>query len=142
MRIRIFSAAMLLLAAGASAGEGAAPDTGAATELVLKKGNLEAHVVRWPQPTYPARAAEQSLVGFCDVRFDLDADGCPRNMTPHCSDAVFCQSAATAMAAARFRPRIVNGTPVAHPNVVFPLEYRIDGVPPASPDPRTLTVCP
>lgn len=91
--------------------------------------DAEADPLRPPQPVYPRAAAEMGMPGYCDVRFDVDTLGRPSNIRPLCSHPAFCESAATAMQAVRFKPARRDGRIVPRRNVVYPLEYAIHGFP-------------
>ncbi|MFN7177787.1 MAG: energy transducer TonB [Thermaurantiacus sp.] len=94
-----------------------------------------------PQPVYPLYAAERGLSGACDVRFDVGEDGHPRRVRPSCSHPAFCKSASKAMVSARFRPAQFDGKPFLRRNVVYPLEYAMQGMPRQPFDPRSFVPC-
>ena len=65
------------------------------------------------QPTYPARALSQGLEGYVVVQFDVSTDGHVINVTVvDSSHKVFDGAAVKAARKFRFKPRIVNGTPL------------------------------
>lgn len=103
--------------------------------------DAEAEPLRPPQPVYPRAAAEAWMPGYCDVRFDVDTLGRPSNIRPLCSHPAFCESAAVAMQAVRFKPARRDGRIVPRKNVVYPLEYAIEGVPRVNLDLAALKDC-
>ena len=65
------------------------------------------------QPTYPARALSQGLEGYVVVQFDVSTDGHVINVAVvDSSHTVFDGAAVKAARKFRFKPRIVNGTPL------------------------------
>ncbi|MEQ9316811.1 MAG: TonB family protein [Henriciella sp.] len=87
----------------------------------------DAQPIRPPMPTYPSRAAEARIEGACDVRFDVDTRGRPYNVEAVCTDSVFRREAERAVNRVEFAPKIVRGQAVERRNVVYPLEFRLDG---------------
>ena len=87
----------------------------------------DAQPVRPPVPTYPQRAAERGIEGSCDVRFDVDTRGRPYNVEASCTDSVFKREAERAVSRVEFAPKIVRGQPAERRNVVYPLEFQLDG---------------
>ena len=87
----------------------------------------DAQPIRPPVPTYPQRAAERGIEGTCDVRFDVDTRGRPYNVQANCSDSVFKREAERAVQRVEFAPKIVRGQPAERRNVVYPLQFQLDG---------------
>jgi len=87
----------------------------------------DAQPIRPPVPTYPQRAAERGIEGSCDVRFDVDTRGRPYNVQANCTDSVFQREAERAVSRVEFAPKIVRGQPAERRNVVYPLEFQLDG---------------
>jgi len=87
----------------------------------------DAQPIRPPVPTYPQRAAERGIEGSCDVRFDVDTRGRPYNVEANCTDSVFKREAERAVNRVEFAPKIVRGQPAERRNVVYPLEFQLDG---------------
>jgi protein TonB len=87
----------------------------------------DAQPIRPPVPTYPQRAAERGTEGSCDVRFDVDTRGRPYNVEATCTDRVFKREAERAVNRVEFAPKIVRGQPAERRNVVYPLEFQLDG---------------
>lgn len=75
-------------------------------------------------PEYPPAAARQGLEGFVLVQFDVTAAGSVENVRVlESSHAVFEPPAVRAAYRFRFRPRVVDGAPVASRNVVNRFRY-------------------
>ena len=89
---------------------------GLATGPVLSDGPLVA-MVR-VQPIYPIRAQERGLDGWVIVEFDVLADGSVANVQViGSSSSLFDDAAVKAAYRFRFRPRTVDGVPLATPGV-------------------------
>jgi len=87
----------------------------------------DAQPIRPPVPNYPQRAAERGLEGSCDVRFDVDRQGKPVNITADCTDSIFKRDAERAVSRVEFAPKIVRGQAVERKNVVYPLVFQMEG---------------
>ena len=87
----------------------------------------DAQPISPPQPTYPQRAAERGIEGSCEVRFDVNARGEPFNVEADCTDSVFRREAERAVSRVRFAPKIVRGQALERRNVVYPIEFGLDG---------------
>ncbi len=87
----------------------------------------DAQPIRPPVPTYPNRAAERGIEGSCDVRFDVDTRGRPYNVEADCTDNVFRREAVRAVSRVEFAPKIIRGQAAERRNVVYPLEFKLDG---------------
>lgn len=82
--------------------------------------------IQHPIPTYPRRAAQTGLEGFCEVSLSVTPSGDPFDVTADCSDRVFERAAETAVKKTKFTPKIIEGEPVAVVGVVYPLEFRLE----------------
>ena len=87
----------------------------------------DAQPIRPPTPSYPSRAAERGIEGKCDVRFNVDTRGRPYDVVATCSDPVFKSEAERAVGKVEFAPKIVRGKPAERRNVVYPLEFKLNG---------------
>lgn len=85
----------------------------------------DAQPIRPPVPDYPDRALERGKEGTCEVKFDVDVRGRPKNIVATCSDSVFKRSAEKAVSKVEFAPKIVRGQPAERRNVVYPLDYKL-----------------
>lgn len=65
-------------------------------------------------PFYPRIAVEQRLEGFVEFEMDIDENGIPKNISPTKSypDDVFLVAATKALEKYRYKPKLVDGTPV------------------------------
>lgn len=76
-----------------------------------------------PAPRYPQHAYYAGTEGYCEVRFDLTAEGVPQNLVTLCTDRVFCVAARVAVSEVRFSPALDEGMPRARDNIVYPLFF-------------------
>ncbi|MEM8615630.1 MAG: TonB family protein [Pseudomonadota bacterium] len=113
--------------------QGAAPTEVPTTRLntlaidPIAISDRDAQPIRPPVPTYPSRAAERGIEGSCDVKFDVDTRGKPYNVEAECTDRVFQREAIRAVSRVEFAPKIVRGKAAERRNVVYPLEFKLDG---------------
>lgn len=103
--------------------------------------DADARPVRPPMPSYPQGAARMMLQGYCEVQFSVDTRGRTSNIRPRCSHPEFCASATAAMEEVRFMPARREGRIVPRDNIVYPLEFRIQGMPDTLPDGTQLQGC-
>jgi len=87
----------------------------------------DAQPISPPVVQYPRRAAERGIEGSCEVRFDVNAQGEPFNVNADCTDSVFRREAERAVSRVRFAPKIVRGQALERRNVVYPIEFALDG---------------
>jgi protein TonB len=85
----------------------------------------DAQPIRKIPAQYPDRAAERGTEGSCEVRFNVDARGKPKDIVAKCTDNVFVDSVTRAVAAQEFAPKIVNGRSVERSNVVQPFTFKL-----------------
>ena len=57
----------------------------------------------------------------------MDTRGRPYNVEASCTDSVFKREAERAVSRVEFAPKIVRGQPAERRNVVYPLEFQLDG---------------
>lgn len=103
--------------------------------------DAEARPVRPPMPSYPQGAARVMLQGYCEVMFSVDTRGRTSHIHPRCSHPEFCASATAAMEEVRFMPARRDGRIVPRHKIVYPLEFRIDGMPELIRDLTSLKEC-
>lgn len=113
--------------------EGAVPDldnidTGAVfeTKTIVIDGRSVTPLAP-PIVTYPEAALRRGIQGHCDVSMDVTARGKPFNVTANCSDRVFEKEAVRAVSRVEFLPMIFEGRSVERKNVVYPLEFKLEG---------------
>jgi len=92
-------------------------------------------------PSYPQGAARVMLQGYCEVMFSVDTRGRTSHFHPRCLHPEFCTSATAAMEEVRFMPARRDGMIVPRRNIVYPLEFRIDGMPELIRDLTSLMEC-
>ena len=103
--------------------------------------DADARPVRPPMPSYPNGAARMGLQGFCQVQFSVDTRGRTGNIYPRCSHPEFCANATAALENVRFMPARRDGRIVVRDGVVYPLEFRIVGMPELIFDEEKLIEC-
>lgn len=87
----------------------------------------DARPISPPVAQYPDRMAQRGIEGRCDVHFNVNVRGEPIDIEATCSDAGFARAAEQAVSKVRFAPKIVRGQTVERENVVYPIEFRLDG---------------
>ncbi|MEO0882016.1 MAG: TonB family protein [Pseudomonadota bacterium] len=75
--------------------------------------------------SYPTRELARGLEGDCLVRFDIDSAGYPSNVVAECTSTGFERAARSAVARARFAPRVVDGKAVRQAGVAYPIVFRL-----------------
>ncbi|HDZ09739.1 energy transducer TonB [Pseudohongiella sp.] len=80
------------------------------------------------QPTYPTRAAQRGIEGWCQVSFTVTASGGVENVEVIDAEPRGMFDSASIRAAERFRfqPRVVNGEAVPVPNVQYVFRYQLE----------------
>lgn len=79
-----------------------------------------------PQPEYPRRAAQRGTEGYCEVRFTVTAQGTTEDVvTGDCPDSVFERASIKAASKLKFKPKVVDGSPVAVPNQGYKYVYQL-----------------
>jgi len=89
--------------------------------------NSSAQPLTMPRPVYPRMAAFFGMSGHCEVRFSVDEEGYTFNLFPSCTDYIFCFAAKRAINEVRFTPEYENGRPQVRTNIVYPLDFVVDG---------------
>lgn len=92
----------------------------------LSAGNLIPVTVTYPIPVYTAEAAAKGISGYCDVMFDLGADGKPANAIARCTNALF-EASARDLPGARFQPvRNAEGKAIEAKGLLYPISFCIE----------------
>ena len=113
-----------------------AGDDVTAVELV-ETGRLDFIPLVRENPLYPPQALGKGLEGHVQLKFDVTAAGTVENVSVvESSDAVFEESAATALAQWRYLPRILAGKRVRHEGVHTIIRFQLAGYKDTPPDPR------
>ena len=86
----------------------------------------DAQPIRPPIVNYPDRALQRGKEGSCEVKFNVDTRGKPKDIVATCTDSVFKREAERAVSRVEFAPKIVRGKAAERRNVVYPLEFSID----------------
>ena len=78
------------------------------------------------EPMYPRRAQSRGLEGHCLLELTVTALGTTADVRAvECSSSLFERSAVQAGMKFKYKPRVVNGTPVAVPNVRYRVTFQI-----------------
>jgi periplasmic protein TonB len=80
------------------------------------------------QPTYPTRAAQRGIEGWCQVAFTVTETGGVKDIRVVDADppGMFDQASMRAAERFRFQPRVVNGQPVEVPNVQYVFRFQLE----------------
>jgi protein TonB len=117
--------------------EGAAPTNVAPSRIeAVSLGSVavsdrDAQPVRRVPANYPDRMAERGIEGRCEVRFNVDRAGRPKDVVPSCFDKDgnaqpgFNDAVVRAVQQQEYAPKIVNGQPVERSNVVQPFTFNL-----------------
>ncbi|NVK22387.1 MAG: TonB family protein [Kangiellaceae bacterium] len=79
-------------------------------------------------PSYPVQAQLKNITGHVKFRFDIGADGTPTNISviEEKPRGVFRKEARQAIRKWKFKPRIVNGSPVVQKNMTYTIDFTLD----------------
>ena len=78
-------------------------------------------------PEYPASMSARSVEGFVTVRFDVDREGRTANISVvDSTHAGFERAAVRAAEKFRYRPRVVDGSPVHTTNLQYRFRFEMD----------------
>ena len=83
----------------------------------------DAQPIRPPIPEYPDRALQRGTEGSCDVKFNVDTRGKPKDIVATCTDSVFKRAAERAVSRVEFAPKIIRGKAVERRTVIYPIEF-------------------
>jgi len=80
-------------------------------------------------PTYPTRAAQRGIQGWCQVSFTVTGTGGVENVVVIDGEpkGVFDSSSVRAAEKFKFQPRVVDGEGVPVPNVQYVFRYQLEG---------------
>ncbi|WP_434456303.1 energy transducer TonB [Stutzerimonas urumqiensis] len=82
--------------------------------------------IRKTAPNYPGRALDKRIEGDCTVRYSVDVQGRVQNPEAEADcHPLFIRPSLAAAKNFRYQPRMVDGRPVAVPNVRNTFHYRI-----------------
>jgi len=105
----------------------APPVQRAAPAPAVPDSSVSARPIAGPALKYPARMQEQGREGRVDVTCDVDPDGKTSNctVTSVVGGQVFADAALEWVKAARYKPAIKNGAPVAEPHHTFNIIFKL-----------------
>ena len=78
-------------------------------------------------PVYPARALSRGLEGYVDLSFTVTPTGTVENpVILYSTSSLFDRAATQAVLKFKYKPRVVDGVPVAVPNVKTRISFKIE----------------
>ena len=78
-------------------------------------------------PIYPRRAQSRGLEGFCILEFTVTKLGTTEDIrTVECSSTLFERASVNAAAKFKYKPRVVNGEPIAVPGVQNKITFQLE----------------
>ena len=86
----------------------------------------DAQPIRPPIVNYPDRAAQRGTEGSCEVKFNVDTRGKPKDIVATCTSSVFRREAERAVSRVEFAPKIIRGKPAERRNVVYPIDFTLE----------------
>lgn len=84
-------------------------------------------IVEPPVPHYPPMAAMLGLEGYCEVQVLIENGSDVHVTATRCTAPVFCYSAHAAVTRAKLVARWEDGASADRGDIVYPLEYRLEG---------------
>ena len=89
--------------------------------------DTDAKPIRPPVVTYPNRALSQGIEGNCQVKFNVDVRGRPYDLTADCTHSYFRAEALRSVGKVEFAPKVVKGKAQERHNVIYPLDFKLNG---------------
>ena len=78
-------------------------------------------------PMYPRRAQSRGLEGYCDLEFTVTPLGTTADARViFCSSSLFERASVQALLKFKYKPRVVNGTPIAVPGLRHRITFQIE----------------
>ena len=78
-------------------------------------------------PMYPRRAQSRGLEGHCDLEFTVTSAGTTADVRViECTSSLFERASVQALLKFKYKPRVVNGTAIAVPNLQHRITFRIE----------------
>ena len=78
-------------------------------------------------PMYPRRAQSRGLEGYCDLEFTVTPLGTTTGVSViFCSSSLFERASVQALLKFKYKPRVVNGTPIAVPGLRHRITFQIE----------------
>ena len=79
-------------------------------------------------PVYPARALSRGLEGYVDLSFTVTPTGTVENpIVDYSTSSLFERAAIRAVLKFKYKPRVVDGVPVAVPGVKTRITFKLEG---------------
>jgi len=101
------------------------------TALPSAAEDRDAQPIAPPSLTYPVEMLTQTISGDCESTFDVSKEGLPENITATCSHPGFIEAVISSAATLRFAPKLVDGKPVRHKGVTYPITFEVTADDPA-----------
>jgi len=106
-----------------------APEPAAAAPVAVEPGVLQRDLepVTTPEPVYPPAAFRQGVGGWVEVEYTVNERGATTDVAVVAAEprGVFDEAAVAAVAGWKYRPRVVNGRPVAQRTSVT-LQFKVE----------------
>ena len=94
-------------------------------DLSLAEGDYLPIVIG--EPMYPRRAQSRGLEGHCILELTVTSLGTTADVRAvECTSSLFERASVQAGMKFKYKPRVVNGTPVAVPNVRYKMTFQIE----------------
>lgn len=79
-----------------------------------------------PRPDYPRKMLAAGKSGTCDLHFDIDEKGRPRDVAAKCTDNGFADAAIEGLRKGSFRAAVVDGKAHRVLDVSYPMEFNLN----------------
>ena len=78
-------------------------------------------------PIYPNRALSRGIEGWCIVEYTVTRNGTTANgKVVECTSSLFASASLKAAAKFKYKPRVINGTPIDVPGVKHKVSYELE----------------
>ena len=78
-------------------------------------------------PQYPSRAQSRGIEGWCIIEFTVTRNGTTANgKVVECTSSLFANASLKAAAKFKYKPRVINGTPIDVPGVQHKISYELE----------------
>ena len=78
-------------------------------------------------PQYPSSAQSRGIEGWCIIEFTVTRNGTTANgKVVECTSSLFANASLKAAAKFKYKPRVINGTPIDVPGVQHKISYELE----------------